>query len=66
LTARFARQTERSGGAGRKRGVGKMNARPALAFAAAEFRASKTGAPPKLFLSYQFFKTKATQLGCFC
>jgi hypothetical protein len=26
--------------AGRKGGVGKMNARPALAFAAAEFRAS--------------------------
>jgi hypothetical protein len=29
--ARFARQTERSGGAGRKRGMGKMNARRALA-----------------------------------
>jgi hypothetical protein len=38
-------KTERSGGAGRKRGVGEMNSRPALAFAAAEFRASKTGAP---------------------
>jgi hypothetical protein len=31
--ARFARRKpNRSGGAGRKRGVGKMNARPALAF----------------------------------
>ena len=45
--AREARQTERSGGAGRKRGVGKMNARPALAFAAAEFRANEVGAPPR-------------------
>jgi len=43
--ARFARQTERSGEAGRKRGVGKMNARPALAFAAAEFRANEVGTP---------------------
>jgi hypothetical protein len=39
-------ETERSGGAGRKRGVGKMNSRPALAFAAAEFRANEVGAPP--------------------
>jgi hypothetical protein len=31
-------KTERSGGAGRKGGWGEMNARPALAFAAAEFR----------------------------
>jgi len=27
--------------------MGKMNSRPALAFAAAEFRASETGAPLK-------------------
>jgi hypothetical protein len=33
-------KTERSGGAGRKGGVGEMNSRPALAFAAAEFRFS--------------------------
>jgi|GEM_PF-3133296 len=33
-------KTERSGGAGRKGGWGEMNARPALAFAAAEFRFS--------------------------
>ena len=44
-------ETERSGGAGRKRGGGKMNSRPALAFAAAEFRASKTGAPLQNFNS---------------
>jgi hypothetical protein len=31
-------KTERSGGAGRKGGWGEMNARPALAFAAAKFR----------------------------
>ena len=43
-------KTERSGGAGRKGGVGEMNSRPALAFAAAEFRASETGAPPILYL----------------
>jgi len=30
-------KTERSGGAGRKGGLGEMNSRPALAFAAAEF-----------------------------
>jgi len=41
-------KTERSGGAGRKRGVGKMNSRPALAFAAAEFRANEVGAPLKI------------------
>jgi hypothetical protein len=40
MMARFARQTERSGGAGRKGGEGEMNARPALAFAAAEFSIS--------------------------
>jgi len=39
-------KTERSGGAGRKGGWGEMNARPALAFAAAEFRANEVGAPP--------------------
>jgi len=38
-------KTERSGGAGRKGGVGEMNSRPALAFAVAEFRANKVGAP---------------------
>jgi len=38
-------KSDRSGGAGRKGGVGEMNSRPALAFAAAEFRASETGAP---------------------
>ena len=44
----------RSGGAGRKRGVGKMNSRPALAFfAAAIFRASESGAPP-IYLSASF------------
>jgi len=46
---RFARQSRklfRLGGAGRKRGVGKMNSRPALAFsAAAIFRVSEAGAP---------------------
>jgi len=47
--ARFARPTERSGGAGRKGGWGERNSRPALAFAAAEFRANKVGAPPKNF-----------------
>jgi hypothetical protein len=31
-------KTERSGGTGRKGGWGEMNARPALAFAAAKFR----------------------------
>ncbi len=36
----------RSGGAGRKRGVGKMNSRPALAFAAAKIRANIIGTPP--------------------
>ena len=46
---RFARQTERSGGAGRKGVEGERNSRPALAFAAAEFRASETSAPPKNF-----------------
>ena len=35
---------ERSGGAGRKGGVGEMNSRPALAFAAAKFRANEVGA----------------------
>jgi hypothetical protein len=52
-------KTERSGGAGRKGGVGEMNARPALAscpvanaersasgVAAAKFRANEIGAPP--------------------
>jgi len=48
IAALRAAETERSGGAGRKGGVGEMNSRPALAFAAAEFRASKTGAPPKI------------------
>jgi len=51
-------KTERSGGVGRKGGVGEMNSRPALAcpvvnakrsttgaFAAAEFRANEVGAP---------------------
>jgi len=38
LRAALPPTTQRSGGAGRKRGTGKRNARPALAFAAAEFR----------------------------
>ena len=46
-------KTERSGGAGRKGGVGEMNSRPALAFADAEFRASETGAPPKILIYAQ-------------
>ena len=37
LRAALPPATQRSGGAGRKRGTGKRNARPALAFAAAEF-----------------------------
>jgi hypothetical protein len=43
----------RSGGAGRKGGEGEMNARPALAFAAAEFRANEVGAPRFSSLLYQ-------------
>jgi len=38
----------RSGGAGRKEGEREMNARPALAFAAAEFRANEVDAPLKI------------------
>jgi len=60
--ARFARQTERSGGAGRKGGEGEMNARPALAFAAAEFRANEVGAPLKSILYYPFTAFTATLL----
>jgi len=41
-------KTERTGGAGRKGGVGEMNSRPALAFAATEFRANEVDAPPNL------------------
>jgi len=48
--ATAGRQTERSGGAGRKGGWGERNSRPALAFATAEFRASEAGAPPKLVI----------------
>jgi hypothetical protein len=48
-------KTERSGGADRKGGWGEMNARPALAFAAAEFRASEASAPQKM-LFYQTFR----------
>jgi len=42
IAARSAAETktERSGGTGRKGGVGEMNSRPALASAAAEFRIS--------------------------
>jgi len=48
--ARFARQKPiRSGGAGRKRGVGKMNARPALASAAAKIRANSIGTPQNIY-----------------
>jgi len=39
-------ELNRSGEAGRKRGVGKMNARRALAFAAAKIRANNIGTPP--------------------
>jgi len=46
----LSKTPDRSGGAGRKGGWGERNSRPALAFAAAEFRASKTGAPPKILL----------------
>jgi hypothetical protein len=46
-------KTERSGGAGRKGGVGKMNSRPALAFAAVEFRANFVDAPPKISIYAQ-------------
>jgi len=35
--ARQSRKLFRSGGAGRKRGVGKMNSRPALAFSPPQF-----------------------------
>jgi len=42
--ARFARQTERSGGQ-KERGLGGMNFCPLSLSAAAEFRASETGAP---------------------
>jgi hypothetical protein len=44
-------KTERSGGAGRKGGVGKMNSRPALA--AVEFRANFVDAPPKISIYAQ-------------
>jgi len=43
--ARFARQTERSGGQ-KGRGLGGRNFCPPSPSAAAEFRASETGAPP--------------------
>jgi len=43
--ARFARQTERSGGQ-KGRGLGGRNFCPPSLSAAAEFRASKTGTPP--------------------
>jgi len=46
----LSKTPDRSGGAGKKGGWGERNSRPALAFAAAEFRASKTGAPPKILL----------------
>jgi len=59
LTACFARQTERSGGQ-KGRGLGGRNFCPPSLSATAEFRASEAGAPLKSFLSYQFFKTKAT------
>jgi len=50
IAARSAAETKtkRSGGAGRKRGGGEMNSRPARAFAAAEFRAKEVGAPLKI------------------
>jgi len=44
--ARFARQTERSGGQ-KGRGLGGRNFCPPSLSAAAEFRANETGAPPK-------------------
>ena len=50
-------ETEHSGGAGRKRGVGKMNSRPALAFPAAGFRASEAGAPPYLHSQHLYYFT---------
>jgi hypothetical protein len=40
---------------GRKRGVGKMNSRPALAFAAAEFRANKVGAPSNFHKNLKYY-----------
>jgi len=46
-------EPNRSGGAGRKRGVGKMNARPALALNADGICANETGAP----LLYQYIKS---------
>jgi len=45
--SRGRNKTFRSGEAGRKGGLGEMNARLALALAAAEFRANEVGAPPK-------------------
>jgi hypothetical protein len=50
---------------GRKGDVGKMNSRPALAFAAAEFRASETGAQLtiKIILAFLQPKTNPSQVG---
>lgn len=55
LMERFARQTERSGGQkGKKeRGLRKEFYPPSF-FVAAEFRANKAGAPPKLFRRFLF------------
>jgi hypothetical protein len=43
-------KTERSGGAGIHFPPTPFSARPALAFAAAEFRASEVGAPPNFLI----------------
>jgi len=48
---RRGKKPNRSGEAGRKRGVREMNARLALAFAAAKIRANNIDTPQKIILS---------------
>jgi len=55
--ARFARQTERSGGQ-KGRGLGGRNFCPPSLSAPAEFRASETGAPLTVEIILALFKSK--------